>query len=173
MAQRSQKSVRKCARHTVKPRAVTLVRREEPQLPLHAKEMRSGLKATVRTAPSLISLWKNIPLPTPVKTFLRANMSSLYCDFSYADVPSRVLFSCFIKGSILLYVSQFCYCPFFSFQYRSMGFTCNVLRVLSRSMKTLSFTNAGDTVLALTWCVTLWFKNRLLVVLLFEDSLTK
>lgn len=99
--------------HTVQPGAVTLVRQEEPQLPLHAKQMRSGLKTSLRTAPSLISLWNN-PLPTPIITLLWANMSSLHCNFSYADVPSNVFLLvvykavyCFVSVLLLFFLFFF------------------------------------------------------------------
>lgn len=86
VAQRSQKSVRKCGRCTVE--AVTLARAEEPQLPLHAKQMRSGPKPTsqdrtishfphLREKKKRAEKKKYNPLLTSVITFLWANVSSL------------------------------------------------------------------------------------------------
>lgn len=75
-------SVRKCARRSVKAHtAVTLLGQEEPQLPLHAKCIRSGLKAALksrRTAPPfLIFGWEKKSPLIRIARFLWSNMSSL------------------------------------------------------------------------------------------------
>lgn len=52
-------------------------------------EIRSKSSSEDSTISDLLTR-KHSPLPAPVITFLQANMSSLHCNFSYADVPSRV-----------------------------------------------------------------------------------
>lgn len=118
MAQHSQNSVRKCARHTVKPGALTLVRQEEPQLPLHAKQMRSGLKATLRTAPSLIFQWKNNPPPSTRNNISTGQYVFITLQFFHMQMCQLVFSPSFTKGYISLYTSQFCFCSaFFSSQH--------------------------------------------------------
>lgn len=63
-------------------RAVAWVRLEEPQLPLHAKQMRSGRPGILRTAAWLSSLWTHSLRPESIKTFPWANAtSSLHSTF--------------------------------------------------------------------------------------------
>lgn len=96
------KSVRKCARCALKsPRSCNLGQTGGATAPPSCQrdEIRSRKKkkATLRTAasydlsPGLEKKKKNC-LHTPAITFLRANMSSLRSNFSYADVPSGVFF---------------------------------------------------------------------------------
>lgn len=62
------------------------------------------------------SAMRNIhpPLLTPVITLLQANMSSLHCDFSYADVPSAVFLSWFCQKKGAYYSLYWSFSDLFS-----------------------------------------------------------